>query len=233
MGISIAPISSTPIAGQVAPVVVGSVDLSWEDASVINQSLTCRWYLESFSGVVVAQTTMPWGCPETVQQCAFPFESAFVSVGLACRYGNEPMAVQCALPYTEIFSVDAAVEFRWDALPVVNRQWVEQYGTLYVQAGVSVPFGNAPVVAQCECPITAPIDASVAFPWAILGLTECQVAIPWGSTTPVGRQTVFPFDVLARNPVSHSLVEFWDLAEERPILQPNNIVRAFHQGVFL
>ncbi|MBF0162076.1 MAG: hypothetical protein HQL88_07285 [Magnetococcales bacterium] len=233
MSIAFAPISAAPIAGQKASSISRAFTLPWEDAAIVQQALTCRWFLESFSGVVVSQTLMPWGIPETVQQCAFPFESAFVHVGLEGRYGNEPIAVQWVLPYTEIFSVGAAVEFSWEPLPVVNRQWTEEYGTLFVQTGVAMPFGNAPVTAQCECPILAPVVASVVFPWTVLGLTEHQVAILWGSTVPVAGETAFPFDLLARNPVSRSLVEYWDLAVERPILQPNNLIRAFHQGVLL
>ena len=233
MSISSAPISSAPISGQKPSAVVHSVVLAWEDALVVQQALTCRWFLESFSGVVVSQTLMPWSFPEITCQCAFPFEQAFVYVGLEGRYGNEPMAVQWVLPYTEIFSVDAAVEFSWKSLPVVNRQWIEEYGTLFVLASAEMPFGNAPVTAQCECPISAPIVAAVSFPWTVLGLMEHQVAIPWGSTVPVAGETVFPFDLLARNPISRSLVEYWDLAADRPILQPNSVVRAFHQGVLL
>ena len=233
MSIASAPISAAPISGQKASAVVSSLTLAWGDALVVQQSLTCRWFLESFSGVVVSQTSMMWSFPESTHQCAFPFEQAFVHVGLECRYGNEPMAVQWVLPYTEIFSVEAAVEFSWDSLPVVNRQWTEEYGTLFVQASAEMPFGNAPVTAQCACPISAPIVMSVAFPWTVLGLTEHQVAIPWGSTVPVAGETVFPFELLDRNPVSRSLVEYWNLAAERPILQPNNVVRAFHQGVLI
>ena len=233
MSISTSPISDAPISGEKASGVQCAFSLPWDNALVVQQSLTCRWFLESFSGVVVSQTTMPWSFPEIVRQWNFQFESAFVNAGLACRYGNEPMVVQCAFPFTEISDVSRAVEFPWEPLPVVNRQWTEQYGTLYVLAGAEMPFGNAPVTAQCEFPIPCPIVVSVAFPWTVLGLAECQVAIPWGSTTPVAGQTAFPFDLLARNPVNRSLVEFWDLAVEKPILQPNNVVRAFHQGVFL
>ncbi|MEO5349960.1 MAG: hypothetical protein H7836_09960 [Magnetococcus sp. YQC-3] len=143
------------------------------------------------------------------------------------------MATQWVLPYTEIFSVGTAVEFSWNSLPVVNRQWTEEYGTLFVLANAEMPFGNAPVITQCECPISAPIVASMTFPWTVLGLAECQLAMPWGSTTPTGGQTAFPFDLLARNLANRSLVEYWDLAVERPILQPNNLVRAFHHGVLL
>ncbi|MEO5350509.1 MAG: hypothetical protein H7836_12800 [Magnetococcus sp. YQC-3] len=233
MSIASAPISAAPVAGQKASNVSRAFALPWEDAAIVQQAFTCRWFLESFSGVVVSQTLMPWGVPETVQQCAFPFESAFLHVGLEGRYGNEPMAVQWVLPYTEIFSVAADVEFSWEPLPVVNRQWTEEYGTLFVLASAEMPFGNAPVTTQCECPISAPVAASVAFPWAVLGLTEHQLAMPWGSTTPTAGQTAFPFDLLARNPANRSLVEYWDLAVERPILQPNGLVRAFHQGVLL
>ncbi|MEO5350047.1 MAG: hypothetical protein H7836_10405 [Magnetococcus sp. YQC-3] len=233
MSIASAPISAAPITGQKASSVSCAFALPWEDAAIVQQALTCRWFLESFSGVVVAQTLMPWSFPEIVQQCACPFDSAFVHVGLEGRYGNEPMAVQWVLPYTEIFSVGAAVEFSWEPLPVVNRQWMEEYGTLFVLASAELPFGNAPVTVQCECPISSPIVASVAFPWTVLGLTEQQIAIPWGSTLPVAGQTAFPFDLLARNPVNRSLVEYWDLAVERPILQPNGLVRAFHHGVLL
>ena len=233
MSISTSPISTSPIAGEKASAVVRTLVLAWEDAPTIQQSLTCRWFLESFSGVVVSQTAMPWGIPETVQQCVFPFESAFIHAGCDCRYGNEPTVAQWELPYTEIFSVVGSTEFRWEPLPVVNRQWTEEYGTLFVVAGAEMPFGNAPVTAQCECPISAPIVAAVAFPWTVLGLTEQQISMSWGSTVPIDGQTAFPFDLLARNPVSRSLVEFWDLAAERPILQPNNVVRAFHQGVLL
>ena len=233
MTISSAPISDAPISGGKASSVQCAISLPWDDAPVVQQSLTCRWYLESFSGVVVSQTTMPWSFPEIVRQWNFPFESAFVNAGLECRYGNEPMTVQCAFPFTEISDVSRAVEFSWEPLPVVNRQWMEEYGPLYTQAGVAMPFGNAPVTAQCEFPILAPIVAAVAFPWTVLGLAGCQVAMPWGFTTPVAGQTAFPFELLARNPVNRSLVEYWDLAVEKPILQPNSVVRAFHQGVLI
>ena len=233
MSISTSPISAAPISGEKASGVTCAFVLPWDNALVVQQALTCQWSLESFSGVVVSQTVMPWSFPEIVRQWNFPFESAFVNAGLEGRYGDEPLAVQCAFLFTEIFDVSQAVEFPWEPLPVVNRQWVEQYGTLFVLAGAEMPFSNAPVTAQCEFPIPYPILAAVECPWTVLGLTGCQVVFPWGFTTPVAGQTAFSFDLLARNPVSSSLTLYWDLAAERPTLQPNSIVRAFHQGVLV
>ncbi|MBF0340354.1 MAG: hypothetical protein HQL95_05250 [Magnetococcales bacterium] len=145
------------------------------------------------------------------------------------RYGNTLVQRQSEQSYGAARTV-VGHEQCWESNAIIKAALVSPYGTQYPILWLSFPYGDAPVQAQNEQPIGFTLDAVLSQEWSLMAVVQAQCAQTWTSTTSVFSQGAFPYDILVHDPVVASLIQIWNLSDDRAIRLSGTVVRAFHLG---
>ena len=179
---------------------------------------------------VVVTCNFPWGTWIARKVFDAPY-SIRLTIGFVARCGVPIVTAQNSFPYGSLVTV-ASSAFLWDDCVVVKSSLTETYGPLLTVYQATFPYSAGHVSTQCIFPVHGTVAKTVSFGWRLQEAVRVQCEMPWGSTTTVATQGSFPYKILPRDPVSVSLIAYWDLSTEQ-LLRPNAVVRAFHFGALL
>lgn len=113
----------------------------------------------------------------------------------------------------------------------VNASWLESaYGTLCAKRCMDHQYRNSPIASWFEQPLTFTVDSRLDASWTLMAKVDSQHVQPWTSTVTVASHCTERYDLLARDPVSSSFTQIWNLSDNRAIRLSGSAVRAFHLG---
>ncbi|MBF0191615.1 MAG: hypothetical protein HQL99_10835 [Magnetococcales bacterium] len=104
------------------------------------------------------------------------------------------------------------------------------YGTLYAKRCMDQQYRNSPIASWFEQPLTFTVDSRLDASWTLMAKVGGQHVQPWTSTVTVASNCTERYDLLARDPVSSSFTQIWNLSDDRAIRLSGSAVRAFHRG---